>query len=1089
MTYQKFSAVLFALAAAFSAPVVLAADAVSKEEPITIDNARGVDSTLDYNSLLKLGPWDDRNYNLRSSDLSVIPNIDKDRYLHGVPAFFKIQKRREMAEQGFPLDRYYPRETNKEFAHRYGGLLQNGVLKRRGLGIYSHPDPANPPPPIAFATDPVYNAMVQKAVPIIGERPFDGTASDNETSVEYHPFNPLILVAGSNGTGGQRMSRSLDGGLTWTNTGALPATCCDPAMDWIPNGANSLVLSATLGTTGGLSTQVYCSEDNGASWGQVRTVSTASADKEFIHVDRHPGSPFFGRIYVTWHQGNVMQFARSNEPAGTPFTTCAAINYATTVSLTAEERGIGSDITTDHAGRVYYFWPSVTNGSAEMRVLRSDDGGVSFVDLNGAAAGLSNQAYDLCGDFDFSIPSMETRRAFIYAAADADRSGGPRNGRIYVAMTDESTASTTCGGAAGIHGWVRVAFSDDQGATWQATTPHPINDLATVDRYHPWLDVDDFGNVHVGFYDTRNSGAGLRDKVDWYYVYSPDGGTTWIEETRVSAGTSQNITDGQEWGDYNGLSVAAGNGTVGMTWTDNRLVGPTATQRSFFGDVQNIGAGPTYVMSGGASTAVCAGSPVTPQNFTLTALAGFSGSVTLSTPGLNAAVFPSAVFAPNPVTPIAAPGAPTQLSLTTAGGATPGVYPVTVSATNGGGSPIVRTATFNVTVASGTPGAPSLTAPADLATGVSTAPTFTWAAVSGATSYTIQVATDSGFTNIIATGNPTTTSFTPAVLLTANTTYFWRVQAVSPCGTGAFTAVRSFTTANQICVLPNVSIPDNNATGVNAPIVIPGPAGLINDLNVKVRLTHTWVGDLEIRLTRTPTAGAPTTVNLGLRVGGTGCQTDNMDTTFDDEASTGVGACAPSYTGSFIPTQALSGFDTQDLGATWTLNVADRAGQDTGNLLEFCLIPSVTPAGPDANLAVAIAGPASQVQGQPIAYTVTVTNAGPDAATSFTLADVVPADITGVTVNCVGNGSAMCGTNGTTGNNVSFTSNSIASGGANSLVYTINGTVNPAFSGNLANTAAVSAVLPGDITTANNSATHNVNVTVSTTAIFQDGFE
>ena len=52
--------------------------------------------------------------------------------------------------------------------------------------------------------------------------------------------------------------------------------------------------------------------NNGANWLGPVSVSTASSDKEYIHVDKSPSSPFFGRAYVTWHQGNVMQFARMN---------------------------------------------------------------------------------------------------------------------------------------------------------------------------------------------------------------------------------------------------------------------------------------------------------------------------------------------------------------------------------------------------------------------------------------------------------------------------------------------------------------------------------------------------------------------------------------------------------------------------------------------------------------------------------------------------------------------------------------------------------------------------------------------------------
>src|SRR5690606_18259992 len=71
--------------------------------------------------------------------------------------------------------------------------------------------------------------------------------------------------------------------------------------------------------------------------------------------------------------------------------------------------------------------------------------------------------------------------------------------------------------------------------------------------YSQWLDEDAHGVVHIGFYVTRYSTK--RTGVDFYYGYSADGGASWTDETRVTQFVSQNINNGQEWGDYNGLSV------------------------------------------------------------------------------------------------------------------------------------------------------------------------------------------------------------------------------------------------------------------------------------------------------------------------------------------------------------------------------------------------------------------------------------------------------------------------------------------------------------------------------------------------------
>ena len=103
--------------------------------------------------------------------------------------------------------------------------------------------------------------------------------------------------------------------------------------------------------------------------------------------------------------------------------------------------------------------------------------------------------------------------------------------------------------------------------------------------------------------------------------------------------------------------------------------------------------------------------------------------------------------------------------------------------------------TVGLTVQAAAPGVAVLTAPANGALNVPATPTFTWNAVAGASSYSIQVATDAGFANVVASAtglaSPTWTS---NVTLNTNTLYYWRVQATNACGTGTYSSVFSFRT-------------------------------------------------------------------------------------------------------------------------------------------------------------------------------------------------------------------------------------------------------------------------------------------------------
>jgi hypothetical protein len=115
------------------------------------------------------------------------------------------------------------------------------------------------------------------------------------------------------------------------------------------------------------------------------------------------------------------------------------------------------------------------------------------------------------------------------------------------------------------------------------------------------------------------------------------------------------------------------------------------------------------------------------------------------------------------------------------------------------------------------PGVASLTAPANGATGQEPATVLDWADVSGASTYEVQVATDSAFTNVVGTATTLVASnWTVSPALSLNATYFWRVRAKNSCGgTGAWSTVSSFTTRGCITLAaPVLNTPAAGATGV-----------------------------------------------------------------------------------------------------------------------------------------------------------------------------------------------------------------------------------------------------------------------------------
>lgn len=100
---------------------------------------------------------------------------------------------------------------------------------------------------------------------------------------------------------------------------------------------------------------------------------------------------------------------------------------------------------------------------------------------------------------------------------------------------------------------------------------------------------------------------------------------------------------------------------------------------------------------------------------------------------------------------------------------------------------------FSFTTAMLPPAAPNLLSPANGAIGIPLMANMQWQAVSGATSYNIQLATDVNFNNIVYNANPTGISQTvPAGTLQLNTLYFWRVRASNAGGFGPYSTTRNF---------------------------------------------------------------------------------------------------------------------------------------------------------------------------------------------------------------------------------------------------------------------------------------------------------
>jgi len=130
------------------------------------------------------------------------------------------------------------------------------------------------------------------------------------------------------------------------------------------------------------------------------------------------------------------------------------------------------------------------------------------------------------------------------------------------------------------------------------------------------------------------------------------------------------------------------------------------------------------------------------------------------------------------------------------------VYYWRVNAKNSGGTSAYF-ATWSFTIVS-VPPTPTLLSPANNATNVPIPATLTWNASSGATSYRLQVSTDSLFSSTLLNDSTlTTTSKSVSNLVDNGTRYYWRVNAKNAGGTSVYSPTWHFNTYIFVSILPS----------------------------------------------------------------------------------------------------------------------------------------------------------------------------------------------------------------------------------------------------------------------------------------------
>lgn len=158
------------------------------------------------------------------------------------------------------------------------------------------------------------------------------------------------------------------------------------------------------------------------------------------------------------------------------------------------------------------------------------------------------------------------------------------------------------------------------------------------------------------------------------------------------------------------------------------------------------------------------------------------------------------------------------------------------------------------------------------------------------------------------------------------------------------------------CAAPEEDIPDNNSTGASDTITITNSSLSVSDMTVYLEVDHPRAGELIATLKHENTS---TIVTLIDRPGSppTMCSGDDVVADFNDGFATSAeSSCGadpnPGLSGEYYPLGTLSDFDFEALNGGWTLTVKDRASENEGTFVSWCLSPNNPFAGltPDQDL-------------------------------------------------------------------------------------------------------------------------------------------
>jgi hypothetical protein len=443
------------------------------------------------------------------------------------------------------------------------------------------------PHPLAYGATDVDVILPDGTFPSVVQSETYTTANPDDPTQVFVAYNDSSQAPSSFSAG----AFSTDGGTTFTTIHAFPNTFGDPVV--LYNKSNATWFTIWIDGNAGCTLGGFKSTDplNPASWTHFCVHSGVSDDRESGWVENNPGSPFFGRMYVSWND-----FGTSCGAGGCLFETFSSDGGATwssPVEVQTNTSFFSRDvqITGDMAGNGNVYIASMDEGGGSFPhndtnyLYKSTDGGVTWTN---PYIGSPFAAPGVCASGYFA--GMFTTNG-CYWRYEGWGEPAVFNDVVNIIFTQHGTGSDP--------GDVYVIRSTDGGSTFG--TAFKLN-TDTTDRpqWMPNISVSPTGTLLATWYDARVSGdsdcvygSPTSPCYQMFSRKSNDNGATWLPDDTLSdvvsplpAQPDGNI-QGTYAGDYDyGSAIASKHMT---SWDDGRVAISNTAQQDVFTDRELVG--------------------------------------------------------------------------------------------------------------------------------------------------------------------------------------------------------------------------------------------------------------------------------------------------------------------------------------------------------------------------------------------------------------------------------------------------------------------------------------------------------------------